>query len=79
MYQTQTRCGPPKNRVLGPLEKTDTKFRTSVKQKTNPISCRLNMHNKYIKAGQKCISASENCLQRQANELCMLDVESKCE
>ena len=34
---------------------------------------------KYIEAGHKCISASENCLQRQENELCVLDVEGKCE
>ena len=32
---------------------------------------------KYIDAGQKCISASTN-LRQQANELCTLNVEGKC-
>ena len=58
---------------------SDLKYRTCVKQKKVPIFCGLTFHNKYIDAGQKCISVSANCLQQQANELSTVDVEGKCE
>ena len=41
---------------------SDLKYRTCVKQKKVPIFCGLTFHNKYIDAGQKCISVSANCI-----------------
>ena len=54
------------------------KYQTSVKQKTDLIFRGLIFHNKYIDAGQKCISLSAKGLRQQANELCTLDGEGKC-
>ena len=48
------------------------------KQKTDLIFRGLIFHNKYIDAGQKCISLSAKGLRQQANELCTLDGEGKC-
>ena len=58
---------------IGPLEQPGPKFQTSVKQKKDPMFCRLTFN----KACQKCISANANCLRQQARKLCSMDEEIK--
>ena len=66
---------PPQSRIpdIGPLEQPGPKFRTSVKQKIDPMFCGLTFN----KACQKCISANANCLRQQARKLCSMDEEIK--
>ena len=54
------------------MKKSNSKYQTIVKQKTEPVFCRLVTHNKRIDASHTCISTSANSLRQQANELCML-------
>lgn len=58
---------------IGPLEQPGPKFQTSVKQKKDPMFCRLTFN----KACQKCISANANSLRQQARKLCPMDKEIK--
>ena len=61
--------GPPKK---PDLDTTNPSFE-QVFTETGLIFCWLTSHYQFIDTGQKCISASTNCVQQQANEL------GKCE
>ena len=53
------------------------KYQRNVKEQTDLIFRGLTFQNKYIDAGQQCVSLSVKCRRQQANELSTLDVEGK--
>ena len=58
--------------------KNQTKNSEQVLKKERPNFRGLNFYYKFIGAGQKCSSASANCLQQKASELSMSQLDGKC-